>query len=83
MSPCGYRGEPRRQGNCTPLQIEKYVGKFSGPLPLPVANLAHVALAPIPLSGQPVAARAWPTFAMTNETAARTQTTTTAAMVSN
>src|SRR5712692_6097235 len=30
--PCGYRGDPRRQCNCSPLQIEKYVGKISGPL---------------------------------------------------
>ncbi len=30
--PCGYRGDPRRQCNCSPIQIEKYVGKISGPL---------------------------------------------------
>src|SRR5579864_8168255 len=30
--PCGYRGDPRRACNCSPLQIEKYVGKISGPL---------------------------------------------------
>jgi magnesium chelatase family protein len=32
MCPCGYRGDPRRQCNCSPIQIEKYVGKISGPL---------------------------------------------------
>jgi magnesium chelatase family protein len=30
--PCGYRGDPRRQCNCTPMQIERYLGKISGPL---------------------------------------------------
>jgi magnesium chelatase family protein len=30
--PCGYRGDPRRECRCGPIQIEKYVGKISGPL---------------------------------------------------
>jgi magnesium chelatase family protein len=30
--PCGYRGDPRRKCNCSPMQIEKYVGRISGPL---------------------------------------------------
>ncbi|MCY2968721.1 MAG: YifB family Mg chelatase-like AAA ATPase [Planctomycetota bacterium] len=30
--PCGYRGDPRRNCNCLPMQIEKYIGKISGPL---------------------------------------------------
>jgi len=30
--PCGYRGDPRRQCHCNPLQIERYLGKISGPL---------------------------------------------------
>ncbi len=30
--PCGYRGDPRRSCHCTPPQIEKYMGKISGPL---------------------------------------------------
>ena len=30
--PCGYRGDPRRECQCTPQQVEKYVGKISGPL---------------------------------------------------
>jgi len=30
--PCGYRSDPRRKCNCTPPQIEKYMGKISGPL---------------------------------------------------
>lgn len=30
--PCGYRTDPRRACNCTPPQIERYMGKVSGPL---------------------------------------------------
>ena len=30
--PCGYRGDPRRACHCTSPQIEKYMGKISGPL---------------------------------------------------
>lgn len=30
--PCGYRSDPRRSCNCTPPQIERYMGKVSGPL---------------------------------------------------
>lgn len=30
--PCGYRGDPRRQCNCNPMQIERYLGRISGPL---------------------------------------------------
>lgn len=30
--PCGYRNDPRRHCNCTPPQVEKYMGKISGPL---------------------------------------------------
>jgi len=30
--PCGYRNDPRRQCHCTPPQIERYMGKISGPL---------------------------------------------------
>jgi len=30
--PCGYRGDPRRECHCTMLQVEKYMGKISGPL---------------------------------------------------
>ncbi|MFP6673838.1 MAG: YifB family Mg chelatase-like AAA ATPase, partial [Pirellulaceae bacterium] len=30
--PCGYRNDPRRNCNCSPSQIEKYMGKISGPL---------------------------------------------------
>ena len=30
--PCGFRGDPRRKCNCSPQQVEKYMGKISGPL---------------------------------------------------
>jgi magnesium chelatase family protein len=30
--PCGYRTDPRRECNCTPPQIERYMSKISGPL---------------------------------------------------
>jgi magnesium chelatase family protein len=30
--PCGYRSDPRRNCCCTPPQIERYMGKISGPL---------------------------------------------------
>ena len=30
--PCGYRGDPKRQCNCSPTQIERYLARISGPL---------------------------------------------------
>lgn len=30
--PCGFRSDPRRPCHCTPPQVERYVGKISGPL---------------------------------------------------
>ena len=30
--PCGFRGDPRRNCNCSPMQIERYLGRISGPL---------------------------------------------------
>ena len=30
--PCGYRGDPRRACQCTGPQVDKYMGKISGPL---------------------------------------------------
>ena len=30
--PCGYYGDEKRECNCTPLQIQRYTGKVSGPL---------------------------------------------------
>ena len=30
--PCGYRGHPTRPCGCTPLQVQRYQGRLSGPL---------------------------------------------------
>ena len=30
--PCGFRADPKRQCNCTPQQVERYIGRISGPL---------------------------------------------------
>ena len=30
--PCGYRSDPRRACSCSPPQVERYLGKISGPL---------------------------------------------------
>lgn len=30
--PCGYRGDPRRECTCTPGQVQRYLGRLSGPL---------------------------------------------------
>jgi magnesium chelatase family protein len=44
--PCGFRGDPKRQCNCTPPQIERYLAKISGPL-LDRIDL-HVEVPPVP-----------------------------------
>jgi len=44
--PCGYRGDPRRQCNCTPVQIERYLARISGPL-LDRIDI-HVEVPPVP-----------------------------------
>lgn len=44
--PCGYRGDPKRQCNCTPLQIERYMGRLSGPL-LDRIDI-HIEVPPVP-----------------------------------
>ncbi|MCG2679461.1 MAG: ATP-binding protein, partial [Kiritimatiellae bacterium] len=30
--PCGYSGDPKHECRCTPLQIQNYRNKISGPL---------------------------------------------------
>ena len=30
--PCGFHGDPTHECNCTPLQIQRYLGRISGPL---------------------------------------------------
>ncbi len=44
--PCGYRGDARRQCNCNPMQVEKYIGKISGPL-LDRIDI-HLEVTPVP-----------------------------------
>ncbi|MGE3314926.1 MAG: YifB family Mg chelatase-like AAA ATPase [Planctomycetaceae bacterium] len=44
--PCGYRGDPRRQCNCNPMQIERYLARISGPL-LDRIDI-HIEVPPVP-----------------------------------
>lgn len=44
--PCGYRGDPKRQCNCTPMQIERYLSRISGPL-LDRIDI-HIEVPPVP-----------------------------------
>ena len=44
--PCGFRGDPRRQCNCNPLQIERYLARISGPL-LDRIDI-HIEVPPVP-----------------------------------
>jgi len=44
--PCGYRSDPRRQCNCSPMQIERYLGRISGPL-LDRIDI-HIDVPPVP-----------------------------------
>jgi len=44
--PCGLNGHPTRECRCSPLQIQRYVGKVSGPL-LDRIDL-HVEVPPVP-----------------------------------
>lgn len=32
LCPCGFHGDPSHECHCTPLQIQRYVGRISGPL---------------------------------------------------
>jgi len=44
--PCGYRGDPRRQCHCGPMQVERYLARISGPL-LDRIDI-HVEVPPVP-----------------------------------
>ena len=44
--PCGFRSDPRRQCSCTPMLIERYLGRISGPL-LDRIDI-HIEVPPVP-----------------------------------
>ncbi len=44
--PCGFRGDPKRQCNCTPMQVERYLSRISGPL-LDRIDI-HIEVPPVP-----------------------------------
>lgn len=44
--PCGFRGDPKRQCSCNPMQIERYLGRISGPL-LDRIDI-HIEVPPVP-----------------------------------
>ncbi len=44
--PCGFRADPRRQCTCTPMQIERYLSRISGPL-LDRIDI-HIEVPPVP-----------------------------------
>ena len=44
--PCGYLGDPKRQCHCNPMQIERYLGRISGPL-LDRLDI-HIEVPPVP-----------------------------------
>ncbi len=44
--PCGYRGDPKRQCKCNPLQVERYTARISGPL-LDRLDI-HIEVPPVP-----------------------------------
>jgi magnesium chelatase family protein len=59
--PCGYRTDPRRTCNCTPPQIERYMGRISGPL-LDRIDI-HIEVPAVPFNelsaGRPGTSSAW------------------------
>jgi magnesium chelatase family protein len=44
--PCGFRGDPKRQCSCTPMQIERYLSRISGPM-LDRIDI-HIEVPPVP-----------------------------------
>lgn len=44
--PCGFRGDPKRSCSCTPIQIERYLSRISGPL-LDRIDI-HIEVPPVP-----------------------------------
>ncbi|HIE98403.1 MAG: YifB family Mg chelatase-like AAA ATPase [Fuerstiella sp.] len=44
--PCGFRGDPKRQCSCNPMQVERYLSRISGPL-LDRIDI-HIEVPPVP-----------------------------------
>ncbi len=44
--PCGFRGDPKRQCACNPMQVERYLSRISGPL-LDRIDI-HIEVPPVP-----------------------------------
>lgn len=44
--PCGFRGDPKKQCSCSPMQVERYLGRISGPL-LDRIDI-HIEVPPVP-----------------------------------
>lgn len=44
--PCGFRGDPKRNCSCTPMQMERYLSRISGPL-LDRIDI-HIEVPPVP-----------------------------------
>jgi magnesium chelatase family protein len=53
--PCGYLGDPLRQCRCTPMDIQRYRSRLSGPLKDRIDLIVEVPAVPARLFGQPTA----------------------------
>jgi magnesium chelatase family protein len=69
--PCGYRSDPRRQCRCSPVQIERYMNRVSGPL-LDRIDI-HIEVPPVDYSELSGAAASKSTAEMREETLAARQ----------
>ena len=67
--PCGYRSDARRNCNCTPPQVEKYMSKISGPL-MDRIDL-HIEVPAVPFDELSATSKAGTTSAMMREDVVR------------